>query len=153
MDLFNISYAANPSVLCLERPTEFYSSRELEYQVVRRESEEAKRKTRDTLSPALTRRLPIDNSGIGTLTLINGGRWLLTACYYGSVSYYDLDTENPVKRLLIPRIRERVEIFNSVAMAVDIDHESGVLSFNLALYLERIRSGGPFLFSRILIST
>src|SRR5258708_11047022 len=132
---------------------EFYSSREIEYEVVRRESEEAKRKTRDRLSPALTRRLHIDNSGIGTLTLINGGRWLLTACYYGSVSYYDLDTENPVKRLLIPRIRERVDSLNSVAMAVDIDNESGVLSFNLALYLERITSGGPFLFSRILIST
>jgi len=132
---------------------DFYSSRELEYLVVRRENEEVKRKTRDRLSPVLTRWLPIDNSGIGTFTLINGGRWLLTACYYGSVSYYDLDTQNPVKRLLIPKIRERIESFNSVAMAVDIDDESGVLSFNLALYLERIGGGGPFLFSKILIST
>ena len=76
---------------------EFYSSQELECLVVRRESEKLKRKTWDTLSPALTRRLPIDNSGIGTFTLINGGRWLLTAYYDGTVSYYDLDTQNPVK--------------------------------------------------------
>ena len=52
-----------------------------------------------------------------------------------------IDTQNPVKRLLIPTIRERIASFHTVAMAVDIDDESAMLKFNLVLYLER---GGSF---------
>lgn len=155
MYLFNASNAAHSwSPLCLERPMDFYSSQELEYLVMRRESEEIKCKTQHKVSPAFTRRLPIDDSGIGTLTLINGGRWLLTVSYYGSVSYYDLDMKNPVKRLLIPKVREQNHSgsFYAVAMSVDIDDESAMLTFNLALYLERIGDRGSFLFSGILIS-
>jgi len=134
---------------------EFYSSQELEYLVMRRESEETKRKNLRKLSPALTRRLPIDSPGIGAFTLIKGGRWLLTMSYYGSVSYHDLEAQNPVKRLLIPKIREQGDIssFDAVAIAVDIDDKAAVLTFNLALYLERIGPCGSSLFSTILISS
>lgn len=154
MGLFNASNAAHSwSPLFLERPMDFYSSKELEYLVMRRENEEIKRKTQNALSPALTRRLPIDNSGIGTLTLINGGRWLLTVSFCGSVSYYDLDMKNPVKMLLIPKIREQDHSgsFNAVAMAVDME-DSAVLTFNLALYLERVGDRRSFVFFGIIIS-
>jgi len=154
MGLFNASNAAHSwSPLFLERPMDLYSSKEIEYLVMRRESEEIKRKTQDTLTPALTRRLPIDNFGIGTLTLINGGRWLLTVSFCGSVSYYDLDMKNPVKMLLIPKIREQDHSgsFNAVAMAVDMD-DSAMLTFNLALYLGRVGDRGSSLFSRNIIS-
>lgn len=104
--------------------------------MVRRESQERKRKTQDKLYPALTRRLPIDNSGNNTLRiLINEGRWLLTAS--GSVSYYDLDTRKPAERLLIPQIIDQDGSFRVVKMAVDIDDESTLLTFNLALFLEK----------------
>ncbi|KIM39644.1 hypothetical protein M413DRAFT_29339 [Hebeloma cylindrosporum] len=150
--MFNASNAAHTwSPLCLERSMEFYSSQELEYLVKRRESEEVKRKTLNKLSSVLTRRLPIGNSGIGAFTLINGGRWLLTACYFGSVSYYDLDSQTPVKRLLIPRIKDQFSSFHTVVMAVDIDDESPVLSFNVALYLERNSDRAAHLSPRIQI--
>ena len=115
-------------------------------------SQERRQKTRVKLSPALTHRLHIDNSGTKTLILIKGGRWLLTASDLGSVSYYDLETREPVERSLIPKKRERDSdgSFHVVKMDVDIDDESAVLSFNLALCLG---DGGFFyLFSRILIS-
>jgi hypothetical protein len=63
---------------------------------------------------------------------------LLVVSRFGTVSYYDLDTQEPVKRLLIPAVRleSRDDYFPCTAkMAVDMDHESApVLSFNLALY-------------------
>jgi hypothetical protein len=123
---------------------EFYTSHELEYLVVRRESQERRQKTRVKLSPALTRRFHIDNSGTKALILIKGGRWLLTASDLGSVSYYDLETREPMERPLIPGKRERDSdgSFHVVKMDVDIDDESAVLSFNLALYL----GDGGFLF-------
>ena len=130
---------------------EFYSSQELEYLVMRRESGETKRKNLRKLPLALTRpcRLPIDSSGIGAFTLIKGGRWLLTLSYNGSVSYYDLDAQDPVKRLLIPKIREQghTSPFDAVAIAVDIDDKATVLTFNLAIYLERAGDRGSSLFS------
>jgi hypothetical protein len=125
------------SPLRLERPLKFYTSWELEYLVVRRTSIEIKRKTRRMLAPALIRWLPINNSDIRALTLINGGRWLLVVSSAGSVSYYDLEAQKPVKRLLIPaaRLESWDDYFPCTAkIAVDMDNESEVLSFNLALY-------------------
>jgi hypothetical protein len=137
----NATYSWSP--LRLERPIELYTAQELEYLVVRRESQERKRKTQDKLYPALTRRLPIDNSGNNTLRiLINEGRWLLTAS--GSVSYYDLDTRKPAEKLLIPQIIDQDGSFRVVKMAVDIDDESTLLTFNLALFLEK---GDGFFYS------
>jgi len=133
------------SPLHLERPLEFYTSRELEYLVLRRTSERIKRKGRPKLFPSLTRHLPIDNSGIRALTLINGGRWLLTVSRFGSVSYYDLDTPGAVERLLIRgQMRNFGGSGDDVVMNVDMDNESALLSFNLALHMERCR--GFFLF-------
>ena len=139
MELFNASNAAHSWLpLHLERPIKLYTAQELEYLVVRREIQERKRKTQDELPPALTRRLPIDShhSGINTpLILINGGRWLLTASE--SVSYYDLDTRKPVEQHLIPKKRDRNGSLRVVKMTVDVDDESDILSFHLALCLER----------------
>lgn len=135
--MFNASNAAYSwSPLRLERPIELYTAQELEYLVVRRESQDRKRKTQDKLYPALTRRLPIENSGTNTFRiLINGGRWLLTAS--NSVSYYDLDSRKPVERLLIPQNIDGDGSFHVVKMALDIDDESAPLIFNLALCLEK----------------
>ena len=81
---------------------EQYISQEFERLVLRRACVENIRKTRTSLTPALTRRFPIDNSDdVTELILIDGGRWLLTASGTGSVSYYDLDARQPVKTLLI----------------------------------------------------
>ena len=57
------------------------------------------------LAPALIRRLPINNSDIRAL---NGRRWLLVVSRIGSVSYYDLEAQKPVKRLLIPAVRSEI---------------------------------------------
>ena len=65
---------------------------------------EIKRKTQCTLVPALICWLPINNSDIHALTFINRGRWLLVVSHIGSVSYYDLEAQKPVKRLLIPAV-------------------------------------------------
>jgi len=105
--------------------------------VVRRISLETERKTSIELPLPLMRRLPINKSDIRALTLINGGRWLLIVSRFGSVSYYDLDAQEPVKRLLIPaaRLESRDDYFPCTAkIAVDMDNESEFLSFNLALY-------------------
>ena len=112
--------------------------------VVRRTSLEMDRKTSIELPFPLMRRLPINKSDIRALTLINGGRWLLVVSRFGSVSYYDLDTQEPVKRLLIPaaRLESRDDYFPCTAkIAVDMDNESAFLSFNLALDTYR---GGNF---------
>ena len=154
VDLFNASNAACLwPPLRLERPIELYTAPELEYLVVRRDTQETKRKARDALSPVLTRRLPVDNSQIKTLILIDGGRWLLTASGSGSVSYYNLGTRKPVQRLLIPKIRKKDGSSYDVNMVVDVDDESALLSFNLALYVDRGCSFFLFLipFSRILL--
>jgi len=139
MELFNASNAAHSWLpLRLEQPIKLYTAQELEYLVVRRETQELKRKTQDELSPALTRRLPIDSHDSGTNTpiiLINGGRWLLTAS--DSVSYYDLDTRKPVEQLLVPKKRDRNGCLRVVKMTVDVEDEPYILSFNLALCLER----------------
>ena len=84
-----MSHSCSP--LCLERPIERYRSEELECLVLRRTRAEIVRKTQTKLSPALTRRSPIADSGVAALVLVNGGRWLLTVSGIGSVSYYDLD--------------------------------------------------------------
>ena len=145
---FNVSNVSHPwSPLCLERPLEFYTSQELECLIMRRTSIEIKRKTWTSLSAALIRRLPINNSDIRALTLINGGRWLLVVSRFGSVSYYDLDTQEPVKRLLIPaaRLENRDHYHPCTAkIAVDMDNESAVLSFNLALYTCKGGNSGLF---------
>lgn len=93
------------------------------------------RKSCSNLSPSLTRRFPInDDSGLGELILINGGRWLLTASRTGSVAYYALDAREPVKRLLVQEELEYFPRFGcGVCMAVDTCNESALLSFNLAL--------------------
>jgi len=130
--------------LRLEQPLEFYTSHKLECLVVRRASQDFRRGTWDQLPPPLMRRIPINNSDIRALTLINGGRWLLVVSCFGSVSYYDLDTQKPVKKLLIPaaRLECRDYYFPCIAkIAVDMDNESALLSFNLALYT---RKGGNF---------
>ena len=128
----NMSHPWSP--LRLERPLYLYTSEELEYLVVRRTSMEIKTKTQRVLAPALIRRLPINNSDIRALTFINGGRWLLVVSHIGSVSYYDLEAQKPVKRLFI-RSESSDDYFPCTAkIAVDMDNESGVLSFNLALY-------------------
>jgi len=102
--VFNVSHPWTP--LGLEQPLEFYTSQEVECLVVRRASQGLKRGAWDQLPSPLIRRLPINNnSDIRALTLINGGRWLLVVSRFGSVSYYDLDIQNPVKRLLIPAVR------------------------------------------------
>jgi hypothetical protein len=134
--IFNVSNMAHPwSPLRLERPLEFYTSRELEYLVVRRTSIEIKRKTRDELAPALIRWLPINNSDIRALTLINGGRWLLV-CLAN-----DLEAQKPVKRLLIPaaRLESWDDYFPCTAkIAVDMDNESEVLIFqSRTVHLQR----------------
>ncbi|KIM41965.1 hypothetical protein M413DRAFT_27502 [Hebeloma cylindrosporum] len=76
------------------------------------------------------------------MTLINGGRWLLVVSSSGSVSYYDLEIREPVKRLLIPA--DRLHAWGdysrsgvSAKIAVDMDNESALLSFNLALYTRK----------------
>jgi len=82
-------------------------------------------------------RLPINKSDICALTLINGGRRLLIVSRFGSVSYYDLDTQEPVKRFLIPAapLKRRNDYFPCTAkIAVDMDNKSALLSFNIALY-------------------
>ena len=97
--------------------------------------------------PPLIRRFPTNDSDISALTLIDGGRWLLVVSRFGSVSYYDLDTQEPVKRLLIPAVRleSRDDYFPCTAMmAVDMDNDSALLSFNLALYT--CKSGNSRLF-------
>ena len=123
--------------LRLERPLRFYSSEELESLVVRRTSWEVQRNTSTKLLVPLMHRLPVNKSDIRALTLINGGRWLLIVSRFGSVSYYDLDTQEPVKRLLIPAapLKSRNDYFPCTAkIAVDMDNKSELLSFNIALY-------------------
>jgi hypothetical protein len=108
---------------------------------------EIKRKTWDLLPATLIRRLPINNSDIRALTLINGGRWLLVVSRFGSVSYYDLETQEPVKRLLTPaaRLESRDHYYPCTAkIAVDMDSESALLSFNLALYTCKGGNSGLF---------
>ncbi|KAF8962557.1 hypothetical protein BDZ97DRAFT_1759167 [Flammula alnicola] len=139
LSLFHAYNACHPcSPLNPERPTKLYQSQELEYLVLRRLSVEILGKTQTEFSPARTRRFPTGDSGVGALTLISGGRWLLTTSDTGSVSYYDLDTQNPVKRLLIPEQMEDFPDFShGVLMAVDVDNESALLSFNLAMIMVR----------------
>ena len=112
---------------------------------MRRLSAEIIRKTQTEFSPARTRRFPTDDSGVGALTLISGGRWLLTVSDTSSVSYYDLDTQNPMKRLLIPDQMEDFPGFShGVMMTVDVNNESALLSFNLAMIM--VRTGATSLF-------
>lgn len=138
----NASHSRSP--LRLERPMELYTSRELEYLVLRRSSARIIRQRRTELFPPFTRRFPIDDLYVGALILITGGRWLLTASATGSVWYYDLDARAPVKRLLIPEQMEYLHGFsNGVRMVVDIDNKSSLLSFNLAMVMARTTPDSP----------
>lgn len=139
----NASHSRSP--LRLERPMELYTSRELEYLVLRRSSARIIRQRRTELFPPLTCRFPIDDLYVGALILITGGRWLLTASATGSVWYYDLDARAPVKRLLIPEQMEYLHGFsNGVRMVVDIDNKSSLLSFNLAMVMARTSASCVF---------
>ena len=88
------------------------------------------------VSCSFTHQLPVDD----LLRLINGS-WLLAASHKGSVLYYDSDS---LKRLLIPDQMESLIriLIMSQWMAMDFDHESVLLSFNLASYM--LRTGVPF---------
>jgi hypothetical protein len=129
MNLFNVFNACNPySPLRLDRPIELYTAQELEYLVLRRYSAEIFPKMR--FDPPLQRSLN-HNYQFDHVTLVNGGRWLLLAYTTGSVAYYDLDAQEPMKRLLIS---EQSDIFSAyVIVDIDIDNESASLSFNLAM--------------------
>ena len=103
---------------------EQYTSQELAYLVLRRTRAEGIQETRTKLSPALTRRFPIDNFDVTAIILIHGGRWLLTTSGTSSVLYYDLDARQPVKTLLIQNQMEYLPGFQMLQV-----------SFNLVLYL------------------
>ena len=102
------------------------------------------------MSPVLTRQLPIIDSSIRGLFLVNGGRWLLTVSCLGSVSYYDLDAQDPVKRTLITSQIKYLdedlwlENFDDLMMTLDVDNESAILSFNLALYMRKYGVSSSF---------
>ncbi|KAF8186783.1 hypothetical protein BJ912DRAFT_452300 [Pholiota molesta] len=129
MNLFNASNTCNPySPLRLDQPIELYTAQELEYLVLRRYSAEIFRKM--GFYPPLQRSLN-HNYQFDHVTLVNGGRWLLLAYTTGSVAYYDLDAQEPMKRVLIS---EQSEICSAyVIVDIDIDNESASLSFNLAM--------------------
>ena len=122
LNISNMPYSCSP--LCLERYIEQYTSQELAYLVLRRTRAEGIQETRTKLSPALTRRFPIDNFDVTAIILIHGGRWLLTASGTSSVLYCDLDARQPVKTLLIQDQMEYLPGFQMLQV-----------SFNLVLYL------------------
>ena len=65
--------------------------------------------------------------------LVQGGRWLLATSDTGSVTYFDLDASDPFpQNALIP---DQFPSFKGMwtHMAVDVDRNTGLLAFNLAL--------------------
>jgi hypothetical protein len=65
--------------------------------------------------------------------LVQGGRWLLAISDTGSVSYFDLDTFDPITQsVLTPdQFPNLTGIWTH--MAIDVDRDSAFLAFNLAL--------------------
>ncbi|TFK72853.1 hypothetical protein BDN72DRAFT_855220 [Pluteus cervinus] len=118
--------------LCLEQPIEAYSSDELEYFLLRRKKTEVgyERAANGSGFELRRRILPVStNSTYDCARLVPGGRWLLISTRHGSVKYYDLSTQDPTGRLLIPKRYIR----STSWMCVDVDMNSPTLRFNLAL--------------------
>ncbi|TFK64612.1 hypothetical protein BDN72DRAFT_846438 [Pluteus cervinus] len=114
----------------LELPVESYTSEELERLLLRRKSAEARYEVaaKDVVLPQ--RVLPVGmDLPVDSVCLIPGGRWLLISTSRGSVNYYDLHSEEPLGRELIP---ERYDERRS-SMCIDVDLNSQILKFNLAL--------------------
>ncbi|TFK58692.1 hypothetical protein BDN72DRAFT_966281 [Pluteus cervinus] len=119
--------------LSLERPLNAHSADELERIILRWKSAEVGW-SKDDPSPARERRLKM--SDVESIHLIKGGRWLLVSTRTGSVVFYDLDEEEPARKVLIPTVSEPA----GTIMSVDIDQSSPTLTFHLALGTAKYRS-------------
>jgi len=124
------------SAFSLERSIGLYSTSELEGTI--RQNRAANRgwainvsKTNPPFVPT-KQEIRLDHAA-KTFCLIEGGRWLLVVRISGSVTYYDLDSETPVKRELIPDIVQR-RPWTMILVATDRDHSQPVLTFNFAIY-------------------
>ncbi|TFK64613.1 hypothetical protein BDN72DRAFT_260594 [Pluteus cervinus] len=116
--------------LWLELPVESYTSEELERLLLRRKSAEARYEAaaKDVVLPQWI--LPVDiDISLDCAWLIPGGRWFLISTSRGSVNYYDLHSEDHLGRELIP---ERYDERRS-SICIDVDSNSPILTFNLAL--------------------
>ncbi|KAF8896889.1 hypothetical protein CPB84DRAFT_1203209 [Gymnopilus junonius] len=132
----------------LERPIEQYSSTELEALVLRwissgKTCEEIIHKGSNYKGGVIQTR-EIKSQKVECMCLIKGGRWLLTAFRNGSVYYCDLNSATLQK---VPLIQKQVNLKthpdSRIFMTVDVDEDSSVLSFNIALIFIQARSSEP----------
>ena len=123
-----------PKVLYLDRPVSMCSSEEIEHAVLRFES--------TLFNVVMTRQNPEPMRHayaphVHSRVLIRGGRWLLYTTENEQVTYIDFEA-NPSEvkeEVLIPNQRQSSYIGPPVIESVDMDEDSTILSFNLALKL------------------
>ncbi|KIM44241.1 hypothetical protein M413DRAFT_377623 [Hebeloma cylindrosporum] len=122
--------ATAPQTLHLERPVHLHTSRELEFHFLRLKSVSIGWET-DDLSPSRRREL-VTTSNPSCMYMVEGGRWFLVASDMGSISYFDLEASDPTEIPLVPKqFQDKTTGF--VTMAVDVDHDSSFLAFNLVV--------------------
>ncbi|KIM44245.1 hypothetical protein M413DRAFT_377682 [Hebeloma cylindrosporum] len=119
-----------PQILHLERPIHLHTSSELEYHFLRLKSASIGWET-DDLSPSRRREI-VTTSNPSCMYMVEGGRWFLVASDMGSISYFDLEASDPTEISLVPKqFQDKTTGF--VAMAIDVDHGSSFLAFNLVV--------------------
>lgn len=90
---------------------------------------------KDSTPPYVSRKITHED-GIVHFYLSDSGRWLFLFTLHGAVYYRDLDNPDIPARLLIQWVT-LAHYPLRLEYAVDVDPKAPILSFNLALYLDR----------------
>lgn len=130
LDLFKRYSTSLPHSPRLERPLESYSAVELEQWVMRRASADSGWFS-DRIMPARNRIIK-QHTVVEAISLIEGGRWLLTVLQGGRVIAHDLNPTNIIQKPLLEPYSE-LDTRTTTGVYVSIDSHASVLTFNLAL--------------------
>ena len=128
-----------PQPPTLDAPIELYITQELEDLVVSRISAEAAWRSRK--DPGCRKITLPEGFGEADTVLVDGGRWFLALSelqvHYGCVLAYDLDAPVIQEPAFIIRPQDAWDAQRAFFMAVDVDKNEPILTFNVSIIPEK----------------
>ncbi|KAF9529685.1 hypothetical protein CPB83DRAFT_851976 [Crepidotus variabilis] len=141
LNIFLRHSMALPHLFRLEKPLVMHSSTELEKLILRWKAVD-KRWSVDDAQPTLHRTFTVTDKSRSCSHLLRGGRWFLAGTIHGDVQYFDLDAPIITPRTLISapfhhNFSRDLNTNTHIRIAVDLDHNSPTLAFNIAVLIAR----------------
>ena len=132
--LFKNYATSYPHIFLLEKPLVRYTGREMEHSILRWRHV-VLNWVREDKAP-VRRKLQSSEKAFKTF-LIPGGRWLLVGSMDGLVQCFDLEAPSLIPAVLVPSQFD-ANYYANHTMAVEIDADAKIFTFNLALVITTI---------------